>query len=116
MFRKLPQGPIIILIKKKLCYKPLLHPKLQRGPHTSMEEKKIAASAAVNWMSERGIECALLIIEVWSPKPGGSVPTKKNVVKKIIHTYTTCQHLYQIKAKSWVTNFSSSWTLGNNMN
>lgn len=67
----------MFLIKKKLCNKPLLHPKLQTGPHTSMEEKKIAASAAVNWMSERGIECALLIIEVWSPKPGGSVPTKK---------------------------------------
>ena len=78
----------------------MLHPKLQTGPHTSMEEKKIAASAAVNWMSERGIECALLIIEVWSPKPGAVCPHKKNVVKKIIHTYTTCQHLYQIKAKS----------------
>ena len=48
VFRKLPQGPIMFLIKKKLCNKPLLHPKLQTGPHTSMEEKKIAASAAVN--------------------------------------------------------------------
>ena len=82
-----------------------------------MEEKKIAASAAVNWMSERGIECALLIIINWGLKSQAwGQCAHKNVVKKILHTYTTYQHLYQIKAKSWVTNFSSSWTLGNNMN